>query len=76
MMREGILVAEESPEVLMSRCNTTTLEEAFLKESRKQNNSSSKFQVPARIIQKGLKKCELIYKVIRYKTRRAKRFVC
>lgn len=48
-MREGILVAEDSPEVLMSRCNTTTLEEAFLKESRKQNNSS-KVQVPTSII--------------------------
>lgn len=54
MMREGILVAEESPEVLMSRCNTTTLEEAFLKESRKQNNFSSKSQVLALL--KGLKK--------------------
>lgn len=53
MMREGILVAEESPEVLMSRCNTTTLEEAFLKEIRKQNNSSP---VKVLALLKGLKK--------------------
>lgn len=35
-MRDGILVAQESPENLMSHCNTTTLEDAFLMLSKKQ----------------------------------------
>lgn len=35
-MRDGILVAQESPETLMSHCNTTTLEDAFLMLSQKQ----------------------------------------
>lgn len=40
MMREGVLLAEESPEMLMARCNTNTLEEAFLILSRKQESTS------------------------------------
>lgn len=40
MMREGVLLAEESPDMLMARCNTTTLEEAFLTLSRKQETTS------------------------------------
>ncbi|XP_025200629.1 ABC transporter G family member 23-like [Melanaphis sacchari] len=41
MMRGGILLAEDSPEILMTRCNTSTLEEAFLSLSYKQETSSS-----------------------------------
>lgn len=37
MMRDGVLVAEESPELLMARYNATTLEEAFLILSAKQD---------------------------------------
>lgn len=36
MMRDGVLVAQESPETLMSHCNTTSLEDAFLMLSKKQ----------------------------------------
>lgn len=36
MMRDGILVAEDSPEMLMAHCNTTTLEDTFLMLSQKQ----------------------------------------
>lgn len=45
MMRGGILLAEDSPETLMARCNTASLEEAFLSLSYKQETSSST-QVP------------------------------
>jgi len=45
MMRGGILLAEDSPENLMARCNTATLEEAFLTLSYKQETSSNT-QVP------------------------------
>lgn len=41
MMRGGILLAEESPEMLMERCNTVTLEDAFLSLSYKQETSSN-----------------------------------
>lgn len=41
MMRGGVLLAEESPENLMARCNTSTLEEAFLTLSYKQETSSN-----------------------------------
>lgn len=41
MMRGGVLLAEESPELLIARCNTTTLEEAFLTLSYKQETSSN-----------------------------------
>lgn len=41
MMRGGILLAEETPEMLIARCNTTTLEEAFLSLSYKQETSSN-----------------------------------
>jgi hypothetical protein len=41
MMRGGVLLAEESPEMLMARCNTTSLEEAFLSLSYKQETSSN-----------------------------------
>lgn len=41
MMRGGVLLAEESPENLMTRCNTSTLEEAFLSLSYKQETSSN-----------------------------------
>lgn len=40
MMREGVLLAEESPEMLMARCNTSTLEDAFLSLSHKQEIST------------------------------------
>lgn len=40
MMREGVLLAEESPDMLMARCNTITLEDAFLSLSRKQETTS------------------------------------
>lgn len=40
MMRGGVLLAEETPEMLMARCNTATLEEAFLSLSYKQETSS------------------------------------
>lgn len=40
-MRGGILLAEETPEMLIARCNTTTLEEAFLTLSYKQETSSN-----------------------------------
>lgn len=49
MMREGILVAEDSPDVLMARCNATTLEAAFLTLSQKQEISSNT-QVKIRVI--------------------------
>jgi len=45
MMRGGVLLAEDSPETLIARCNTTTLEEAFLTLSYKQETSSNT-QVP------------------------------
>jgi len=45
MMRGGILLAEDSPETLMARCNTASLEEAFLTLSYKQETSSNT-QVP------------------------------
>lgn len=41
MMREGVLLAEESPDMLMARCNTTTLEDAFLSLSRKQETTTN-----------------------------------
>jgi ABC-type multidrug transport system ATPase subunit/ABC-type multidrug transport system permease subunit len=41
MMRGGVLLAEDSPETLIARCNTTTLEEAFLTLSYKQETSSN-----------------------------------
>ncbi|XP_026813048.1 ABC transporter G family member 23-like [Rhopalosiphum maidis] len=41
MMRGGILLAEDSPETLIARCNTATLEEAFLSLSYKQETSSN-----------------------------------
>lgn len=41
VMRKGVLVAEESPEVLMTRCNTVTLEEAFLALSKNQETWSN-----------------------------------
>lgn len=40
MMRDGILIIEESPEMLMTRCNTTSLEDAFLILSQKQEIAS------------------------------------
>ncbi|KAL4131486.1 hypothetical protein QTP88_008794 [Uroleucon formosanum] len=40
MMRGGVLLAEDSPETLIARCNTATLEEAFLTLSYKQETSS------------------------------------
>jgi len=49
MMRGGILLAEESPDMLMARCNTSTLEEAFLTLSYKQETSSNT-QVPIYIV--------------------------
>lgn len=45
MMRGGVLLAEDSPETLIARCNTATLEEAFLTLSYKQETSSDN-QVP------------------------------
>lgn len=36
MMRDGVIIIEESPEMLMTRCNTNSLEEAFLVLSQKQ----------------------------------------
>lgn len=41
MMRGGILLAEDSPDALIARCNTSTLEEAFLTLSYKQETSSN-----------------------------------
>ncbi|XP_050422557.1 ABC transporter G family member 23-like isoform X2 [Adelges cooleyi] len=41
LMREGVLLAEESPEMLMARCNANSLEEAFLILSRKQEMSAN-----------------------------------
>lgn len=46
-MRGGVLLAEESPEMLIARCNSSTLEEAFLTLSYKQETSSST-QVPCK----------------------------
>jgi len=40
-MRNGRLLAEEAPHVLLSMYGCPTLEEVFLKLSRKQGNSSS-----------------------------------
>lgn len=48
-MRDGVLVAEESPEILMARCNTITLEEAFLTLSEKQD-ALSNTQVQVRLV--------------------------
>lgn len=50
-MRDGVLVAEESPEVLMARCNTTTLEEAFLILCEKQDTLLATHVQVHRIIQ-------------------------
>ncbi|VVC43850.1 Hypothetical protein CINCED_3A015312 [Cinara cedri] len=41
MMRGGVLLAEESPDMLMARCNAVTLEEAFLSLSHKQETSTN-----------------------------------
>ncbi|XP_050542631.1 ABC transporter G family member 20-like [Daktulosphaira vitifoliae] len=41
LMREGVILAEDSPDVLMARCNANTLEEAFLILSRKQEMSTN-----------------------------------
>lgn len=41
MMRGGVLLAEESPDMLMARCNAVTLEEAFLALSHKQETSTN-----------------------------------
>jgi hypothetical protein len=41
LMRNGRLLAEESPHVLLSMYGCPTLEEVFLKLSRKQGSSSS-----------------------------------
>lgn len=40
MMRDGVLIIEESPEGLMTRCGTTSLEDAFLILSQKQETAS------------------------------------
>lgn len=40
LMREGILLAEESPSALMEKYECNDLEEAFLKLSHKQENDS------------------------------------
>lgn len=40
-MRSGRLLAEESPQVLLSMYGCQSLEEVFLKLSRKQGNESS-----------------------------------
>ncbi|XP_073971608.1 ABC transporter G family member 23-like [Rhodnius prolixus] len=36
LMREGVMISEKSPYVLMEECNTLSLEEAFLKLSKQQ----------------------------------------
>lgn len=40
LMRNGVLLAEDAPTVLMERCSCTDLEEAFLILSHKQENTS------------------------------------
>lgn len=40
MMRDGVIIIEDSPELLMRRYNTTSLEEAFLILSQKQETES------------------------------------
>lgn len=41
MMREGVLMTEEPPEIFMSHCNATSVEDAFLTLSHKQETSSN-----------------------------------
>lgn len=44
-MREGVLLAEESPQELMERCGCDDLETVFLQLSKKQETSSYNSQV-------------------------------
>lgn len=46
MMRNGVLLTEESPDMLIARYNTATLEEAFLTLSHKQESSTNTQVVP------------------------------